>query len=37
MSKPDSEVATSTAFDSHELAERLRTLRERFREFRGRL
>ena len=37
MSKRNSEVATSTVSDSHELAERLRTLRERFREFRGRL
>ena len=37
MSKGDSDVAKPTAFESHELAERLRTLRERFREFRGRL
>ena len=37
MSNTDSEVAKPTAFESHELTERLRTLRSRFGEFRGRL
>jgi hypothetical protein len=37
MNKSDNEVAKTTAFDSHELAEKLRTLRARFSEFRGRL
>lgn len=37
MSKGDSELAKTSAFESHELSERLRRLRERFGEFRGRL
>ena len=37
MSKAESEAAKAVIFDSHELAERLRVLRARFGEFRGRL
>jgi hypothetical protein len=37
MSKADSETGKSNPFDANELLERLRTLRSRFDEFRGRL
>jgi hypothetical protein len=37
MNKADNEVAKPTAFEAHELAEKVRTLRVRFGEFRGRL
>jgi len=37
MSNSDNEVAKSTVIESHELSLRLRTLRSRFGEFRGRL
>jgi len=37
MTKSESEVAKAAALESHEFADRLRVLRARFREFRGRL